>query len=63
MSNLRQIGLAMHMYAEDNDGWLPTTTHSSSANASWIYQLSPGQLANVDRIRLCPSDPKRELRC
>jgi prepilin-type N-terminal cleavage/methylation domain-containing protein/prepilin-type processing-associated H-X9-DG protein len=61
MSNLRQIGLAMRLYADDNDGWLPTTTHGSTTNASWIYQLS-GQLANVDRIRLCPSDPKREER-
>ena len=61
MSNARQIGLAMCMYAEDNGGWLPTTTHGGSTNASWIYQLS-SQLANVDRIRLCPSDPKRDLR-
>lgn len=61
MSNLCQIGLALHLYAEDNGGWLPTTTHGSSTNASWIYQLS-GQLANVDRIRICHSDPKREDR-
>jgi prepilin-type N-terminal cleavage/methylation domain-containing protein/prepilin-type processing-associated H-X9-DG protein len=61
MSNLRQIGLALRMYAEDNKGWLPTTTHGSTTNASWIYQLS-GQLANVDRVRICPSDPKREDR-
>ena len=61
MSNTRQIGLAMCMYAEDNGGWLPTTTHGAGTNASWIYQLS-SKLANVDRIRLCPSDPKRELR-
>lgn len=60
-SNLRQIGLAMSLYAEDNGGWLPTTTHGGSSNASWIYQLA-GQLANVDRVRLCPTDPKRDER-
>lgn len=61
LSNLRQVGLALQMYAEDHGGWLPTSTHGGSTNASWIYQLA-GQLANVDRIRLCPSDPKREAR-
>lgn len=60
-SNLRQIGLAMRMYADDNGGWLPTTTHGTTTNQSWIYQLS-SQLANVDRIRVCPSDPGREQR-
>jgi prepilin-type N-terminal cleavage/methylation domain-containing protein/prepilin-type processing-associated H-X9-DG protein len=61
LSNLRQIGLALSLYAEDNGGWLPTTTHGGSTNASWIFQLA-GQLSNVDRIRLCPADPKREAR-
>lgn len=60
-SNLRQIGLALQMYADDNGGWLPTTTHGGSTNASWIYQLS-GQLANVDGVRICPGDPKRTER-
>jgi prepilin-type N-terminal cleavage/methylation domain-containing protein/prepilin-type processing-associated H-X9-DG protein len=57
VNNLRQIGLGMRMYADDNDGFLPTTTHGASTNASWIFQMRR-QLANVDRIRLCPSDPK-----
>ncbi|MEI2725358.1 MAG: prepilin-type N-terminal cleavage/methylation domain-containing protein [Verrucomicrobiota bacterium] len=61
ISNMRQIGIAMNLYAEDNSGWLPTTTHGGSTNASWIYQLA-SQLANVDRVRLCPADPKREER-
>lgn len=26
--NLRQIGVAVHLYAADNDGWLPTITHN-----------------------------------
>ena len=49
MSNMRQVGLGMHMYAEDNNGWLRTTTHGGTTNASWIYQLAD-QLANVDRV-------------
>jgi prepilin-type N-terminal cleavage/methylation domain-containing protein/prepilin-type processing-associated H-X9-DG protein len=65
MSNQRQIGIALRLYAEDNDGWLPTTTHGLSGpaatNSSWIYTLAP-YLANVDKIRICPADPKAEQR-
>jgi prepilin-type N-terminal cleavage/methylation domain-containing protein/prepilin-type processing-associated H-X9-DG protein len=61
MSNLRQIGIALRMYADDSGGWLPTTTHGGSTNASWIYQLA-GQLGNVEGVRICPEDPKRAER-
>lgn len=57
MSNLRQIGLAFRLYADDQNGWLPTTTHGAGTNASWIFQLAP-YVGNVDRIRSCPSDSK-----
>lgn len=57
LSNMRQIGLAMNMYAEDNRGWLPATTHGTSESNSWIYTLAP-YLGNVDHIRACPADPK-----
>jgi prepilin-type N-terminal cleavage/methylation domain-containing protein/prepilin-type processing-associated H-X9-DG protein len=61
LNNMRQIGLAMRFYADDNEGLFPTTTHGASTNASWIYQLAD-YVGNVDRIRLCPADPKAELR-
>lgn len=61
INNLRQIGLGMRLYADENEGFLPTTTHGAGTNASWIFQLAP-QLGNVDQIRLCPSDPKSEER-
>ncbi len=57
MNNLRQIGLGLRLYADDQHGWLPTTTHGAGTNASWIFQLAE-YLTNVDRIRICPSDPK-----
>jgi len=60
MSNLRQIGLGMNMYAEDANGYLPGTAHSSLSN-SWIFSLTP-YLANVDRIRICPADKKGDER-
>jgi len=62
MSNLRQVGLALNMYADDNNGWLPLTTHGSSdTNRSWIFTLRP-YLGNVDLIRVSPADPKGAAR-
>jgi len=55
--NMRQIGIAIQMYADDYEGWLPTTTHGGPTNASWVYTLAP-YLAKSDKIRLCPADPK-----
>ncbi len=61
-SNLRQIGLALTMYADDHDGWLPLTTHGTSeTNRSWIFTLRP-YLGNVDAIRVSPADPKGHAR-
>jgi prepilin-type N-terminal cleavage/methylation domain-containing protein/prepilin-type processing-associated H-X9-DG protein len=57
-SNLRQIGLALAMYADDHGGWLPITTHGTAdTNRSWIFTLRP-YLGNVDAIRVSPADPK-----
>lgn len=66
VSNLHQLGLAFSMYADDNQGWLPETTHtygtgSDATNHVWIYTLQ-SYVGNVDRIRLCPSDPKATAR-
>ena len=65
-SNQHQLGLAFHLYADDFQGWLPETTHtygtgSEATNRVWIYTLRP-YLGNVDRIRLCPSDPQANSR-
>jgi prepilin-type N-terminal cleavage/methylation domain-containing protein/prepilin-type processing-associated H-X9-DG protein len=60
-SNLRQIGIAMRMYADDDEyGWLPGTAHVGT-NDSWVYTLAPFA-GNVDRIRVCPSDRRSEER-
>jgi len=60
-SNLRQIGIAMRMYADDHQGWFPETTHGNPTNFSWIYTLAP-YLGNTDAIRLCPADPYAQAR-
>lgn len=70
LSNMRQIGLSMHMYADDHNGWLPGTTHHDEGEDhdeehelenSWLITLRP-YLANVDAIRICPGDNKGEDR-
>jgi prepilin-type N-terminal cleavage/methylation domain-containing protein len=58
ISNMRQIGLGMAMYADDFNGRAPTTMHNSpSTNASWINLLKP-YLAKVDPVRICPADAR-----
>jgi prepilin-type N-terminal cleavage/methylation domain-containing protein/prepilin-type processing-associated H-X9-DG protein len=60
-SNLHQIGLAMRMYADDDEhGWLPGTAHIGTDD-SWVHTLAP-YAGNVDRIRVCPSDRRSEER-
>lgn len=60
-SNMRQIGSAIVLYANDNGGALPPTTHTTGAlgasgrDESWIYQIGP-YLGNLDRVRVCPAD-------
>jgi prepilin-type N-terminal cleavage/methylation domain-containing protein len=61
-SNLRQIGLGIQMYADENRGYFPETTHGiAETNRSWIFTLRP-YLGNTDKVRTCPGDPKRMVR-
>ena len=77
MSNMRQIGMAIHMFQDEHDGWFPRTTHSNPASQSWIYTLAPylrdaqrvedpdnpGEMIwEIGRVRVCPRDPKAEER-
>lgn len=62
-SNLRQVGLAMHNYAESHRGRWPETTHTTEPDPAtgrytraWVDTLAP-YLESVDAIRICPDDP------
>ncbi|HXG09827.1 MAG TPA: type II secretion system protein [Gemmataceae bacterium] len=59
-NNLRQIGLALTMYCNDNNGRFPESTHTTGLQfrRAWVYTLAP-YLENVDKVRICPADPKR----
>jgi len=65
-SNLRQIGLAMELYTQDNQGFFPETSHGLTGTQavrqrSWIFTLKP-YVGDVNEIRICPADPHREER-
>jgi prepilin-type N-terminal cleavage/methylation domain-containing protein/prepilin-type processing-associated H-X9-DG protein len=62
-SNMRQIGAALIQYATEHDGMFPETTHSLGVHyeEAWIYTLAP-YFQNIDSIRICPADPKKEER-
>ncbi len=59
--NMEQIGKALAMYADDNLGYFPETTHGGEFSRSWIYTLK-AYVGNVDEIRLCPMDPRKSER-
>ena len=62
MSNMRQIGIGLRLYSDDNRGQFPRVTHGlNDVKNSWIFTLRP-YLGNTDEIRLCPMDPQREAR-
>ncbi len=60
-SNLRQIGVGLQLHASEHQGVYPDTSHTAEDGKSWIYQLED-YLGDFDRIRICPSDPKAEIR-
>lgn len=58
LSNQRQIGLAILLYAGDHDGTLPQSTHTTGrrrVEESWIFTLAP-YLDDIDKVRICPAD-------
>jgi prepilin-type N-terminal cleavage/methylation domain-containing protein/prepilin-type processing-associated H-X9-DG protein len=57
-NNMRQIGLAMHLYCDTHKGRFPFIAHNHTKAESWIYSLAP-YMESVDAIRLCPEDRSR----
>jgi prepilin-type processing-associated H-X9-DG protein len=59
-SNLRQIGQGITLYAQEQNGALPSST--CLGGESWIVSLQPYLGENFDRVRICPVDPKGKER-
>jgi prepilin-type processing-associated H-X9-DG protein len=61
-SNLRQLGIAIHQYANAHDGAMPGAEgHGRAHEESWIEELAP-YVEHVDPLRICPDDPLGEER-
>ncbi|MCH2059834.1 MAG: prepilin-type N-terminal cleavage/methylation domain-containing protein [Verrucomicrobiales bacterium] len=63
-SNLRQIGVALQLYATNNNGRFPMTSHTTgtSIEKAWVYQLEEYLGEGFDSIRVSPGDPKSDQR-
>ena len=62
LSNMKQLGIGFILYTDDFDGVLPSTAHLSQRPENiWINTLSP-YVGDVDEIRFCETDPKKELK-
>ncbi len=68
LSNLRQIGAAMHHFANEHNHYLPATTHTTGSrrvNQSWVYTLAPylgNDPGKLDEVRICPAEPEARRR-
>lgn len=61
-SNMRQIGQAISLFALNNSGQFPLSTHTvQEVEESWIYTLAQ-YLGDVDEVRICPADPLGDSR-
>jgi len=57
--NMRQIGLAIHQFADVHGGRFPNMWHDQpEITTTWIFAIAP-HLEDVDEIRLCPDDLER----
>lgn len=63
LSNMRQIGGALLLYTNENNGEFPPTTHSTGhkIDKAWIFQLER-IIPDLDKVRICPADPKGKER-
>lgn len=59
--NMHQIGVGLTGFAMDHDGYFPLTTHTESAEGSWINTLQP-YVGAIDQLLICPSDPQGDER-
>ncbi|MBI4026779.1 MAG: DUF1559 domain-containing protein [Verrucomicrobia bacterium] len=65
VNNLRQCGLAFHVYADDNNNWMVPNGGArvwggGYLNASWDYILRSGNTLANSNVFVCPSQLKEQ---
>lgn len=60
--NLRNLGVALQLYAQDNGGVFPETTHTALGDKAWISALESQLGEHYEECRVCPADPQRKER-
>ena len=59
LSNMKQMGVGMMLYADDFNGHIPSNFHhNTNPDFNWTDALAP-YLGDVDSIRLCGADPRK----
>ena len=59
LSNMKQMGVGMMLYADDFNGHIPSNFHhNTNPDFNWTDALAP-YLGDVDLIRLCGADPRK----
>jgi len=57
-SNLRQLGVAMHLYAQQNDGAFPASANSNTTGVDlphdWVHWQGPDPLKVIDKSAIAP---------
>jgi prepilin-type processing-associated H-X9-DG protein len=58
-SNLKQVGIGLHLYANDHDDRYPVFTNE--VREAWEYFNAAGSEINNPKVLLCPSDLTRPI--
>ncbi len=58
-SNMRQLGVGIISYAQENNGRMPATQHlrSHGSTDSWVFAMKDFFGGDIDEIRISPADP------
>ena len=60
VSNMKQLGLAIHQFTGTHGGQFPFNSHAGTIK-SWVFTVAP-YMESVDSIRICQDDPQAEAR-